>query len=106
MPVVGVVRDGDDDEEHVSVDMCDRVAALSPEAAAIVEWALRMEGVLHRIEEFPAHEPHYPEDERYSDPRKLADAAMSAPINKSFSRHMRDYLMSPLGREPLPPMST
>ena len=105
MPVVGIIRKGDDDDEDVTVDMCDRVAALSPEAELIVKWALRMEDILHRIEEFPEHEPHYPEDERYNDPRTLADAVLAAPINKPLSRHLKHYLTTPLGKRKLPPMN-
>ena len=30
----------------------------------LVRWAYRAEGCLHRIEEWPEHEPNYPEDQR------------------------------------------
>lgn len=103
MPTIATFGDGTD--EHITADMCRRVEALSPEAALVVKWAIRMEGILHRIEEFPEHEPDYPEGERYSDPRKLADAVLDAPINKSLQLHLREFLTSPLGMRDLPPMA-
>lgn len=83
MPVLGNLDDSPvSPEEHVTCDMCDRVKALGPEAAAIVQWALRMEGALHRIEEYPGHEEHYPEAEQFTDFRKIAKRALHVPLNE------------------------
>lgn len=97
-------NDEDLEDEHVTADMCRQVTAQSAEGAAVVKWALRMEGILHRIEEFPEHEPHLEADERYADPRKLAAAALHAPINKPLARWLRSYRTSPMGTRKLPPM--
>ncbi len=62
--------------EHIDMEMLDRVKVLGPEAAEVVKWAIFLEGVLHRIEEHPVHEPYHPEDERFADPRHIAQVAL------------------------------
>lgn len=71
--------------EYVSVDVLDRVAKLSEEAAAVVAWALRMEGALHRIEEFPEHEQYYAEDQRFETPQAIADKVLQTPLTEPWS---------------------
>lgn len=78
------VRDGwlrnRPEEPWMDVDTLDRVAALGPEARKVCDWACFMEGVLHRIEEFPRHEPHYPEDEQFTTPQRLAEFGLHGSV--------------------------
>ncbi len=71
-------------------DTIKKVRQLGPEAEDVVNWALRMEGALHRIEEFPRHEIHYPEEQRFDDHRDIAadilhEEAVTASINDAVA---------------------
>lgn len=62
--------------EPPDMAMLDRVKAMGPEAAEVVRAYILFEGILHRIEEWPEHEPHYAESERFTDVRALAEFAL------------------------------
>lgn len=63
-------------DEPMDHDTLMRVKALGPDAERVVNAYLRCEGALHRIEEWPEHEQHYPEDQRFKDFRELAAYAI------------------------------
>ncbi len=59
--------------EPLDVAMLDRARALGPDAAEVVRAYLLFEGALHRIEEWPEHEPHYEPAERFTNVQAMAE---------------------------------
>ena len=71
-------------DEPMDTETLERVKALGFDAARVVKGYLRLEGALHRIEEWPEHEQHYPEAERYADFRDVASHAIQGGLPGDF----------------------